>query len=119
MPSTVLVQRPKGEAQLADANQGIRILSVESRISSISLTRGERDPRQLEARPFDFDVELSESARSADTLRLRYSYTIGRPSSGQVCVVSGTALLRFSQFNPTSDFHTLGNDITSEMAVEI
>jgi len=119
MASAVLVQRPREGVQLADDSHEVRIASVESRIVSISLTKVEREARGLESKPFDFDVDLSESARTEDTLSVRYSYTFGRPPSGQVCKVSGTALVRFSQFNPTSDFHTLGNDITSEMAVEI
>jgi len=119
MPSTVLVERPKEEAQLPGGSQGVRIAAVESRICGISLTRAERDAQAIEARPFDFDVDLSESARTEDTLSVRYSYTFGRPATGQVCKVNGTALVRFSQFNPADDFHTLGNDITSEMAVEI
>ncbi|HVB95431.1 MAG TPA: hypothetical protein VND41_02365 [Nitrososphaerales archaeon] len=119
MASAVLVQRPREQAQPADASQGVRILSVESKINSISLTKTDRDVHPLERRPFDFDVDLSESVRTEDTLSVRYSFTFGRPSSGPVCKVSGTALVRFFQFNPTSDFHTLGNDVTNEMAVEI
>jgi hypothetical protein len=117
MPSTVLVERPREEAQLPGGSQGVRIASVESRICGISLSRAERDTQAMDARPFDFDVDLSESARTEDTLSVRYSYTFGRPATGQVCKVNGTALVRFSQFNPADDFHTLGNDITSEMAV--
>jgi hypothetical protein len=119
MPSALLVQRPKEQAQLSEASQEVRVVSVESRIDSISLTKGDRDSKPLEARPFDFDVDMSESARTQDSLSVRYSFTCGRPSSGRACKVSGTALVRFSQFNPTSDFHALGNDITNEMAVAI
>ncbi len=119
MPSALLVQRPKEQAQLGDARQGVRIVSVESRIDSISLSKAERDIRLIESRPFDFDVDMSELSRSQDRLSVRYCFTFGRPASGRVCKVSGTAVVRFSQFNPTSDFHTLGDDITNEMAVEI
>lgn len=119
MASALLVQRPKEEAQLADAGEGVRIVSVESRIDSISLSKGERDTRLTESRPFDFDVDMSELSRSQDGLSVRYSFTFGRPASGRACKVSGIALVRFSRFNPTTDFQTLGNDVTSEMAVEI
>lgn len=119
MPSAVLVHEPREQALLAKEGVGVRIVSVESRIDSISLSAAERHRQGSEHRPFDFDVAISESARAEDRLSVRYSYTFGRPSSGQVCRVSGTAAVRFSQFNPSRDFHTLGDEITNEMAVEI
>ncbi len=119
MPSALLVQKPTEEAQVAEASLGIRILSVESKIDSICLTAAGGRVIASGPRPFDFDVELSEEARTQDSLSVRYSFTVGRPSSGQVCKVSGKAAVRFSQFNPESDFHTLGNDISNEIAVEI
>jgi hypothetical protein len=119
MPSAVLVHEPREQAQLAKEGAGVRIVSVESRIDSVSLSAAERHRHGSESRPFDFDVAISESARAEDRLSVRYSYTFGRPSSGQVCRVSGTAAVRFSQFDPSRDFHTLGDDITNEMAVEI
>ena len=119
MTSAVLVQEPREGARLANGDLGVRIVSVESSIDSISLSAAERRREGSEPRPFDFDVDLSESARTEDRLSVRYSFTFGRPSSGQVCKVSGTAAVRFSQFNPSRDFHTLGDDITNEMAIEI
>ncbi len=119
MPAAVLVQRPKEQAQVAGAKRGVGIVSVESRIDSISLSKTERDTHSTESRPFDFDVDMSELSRSQDGISVRYSFTFGRPASGRVCKVSGVALVRFSQFNPASDFQTLGSYATSEMAVEI
>ena len=119
MPSTMLVQETREEAQLAERGLGIRIVSVESRIDSISLTTSERKGRALDTRPFEFDADLKESKRTADSLTLKYSFAFGRPSAGQACKVSGKAVVRFSQFNPATDFHTLGNDISNEMTIEI
>lgn len=119
MPSAMLVQKPREEAELANDRDGIRIVSVESRIEAISLCAARGNRRASGSGAFDFDVNLSESARTEESLSVRYSFTFGRPSSGQVCKVSGTAAVRFSQFNPSRDFHTLGNDITNEMAIEI
>jgi len=119
MPSAVLLQEPREEAQLARDDLGVRIVSVESTIDAISLSAPERNRRDSEPRSFDFDVDLSESARTEDHLSVRYSLTFGRPSSGQVCKVSGKAVVCFSGFNPSRDFNALGDDITNEMAVEI
>jgi hypothetical protein len=119
LSSAVLIQSPKEEAQLAKSALGIRIVSVESRIDGIFISTTGRDSRAFGDRPFDFDVDLSESGRAEDSLSVRYAFTFGRPSCGQVCKMSGKALVRFSQFNPGKDFHTLGNDITNEIAVEI
>jgi len=119
MTSSVVVEEPREQALLAKDDLGVRIVSVESRIDSISLSAADRRRQGSEPRPFDFDVDLRESARTEDRLSVRYSFTFGRPSSGQVCKVNGTAAVRFSQFNPSRDFHALGDDITNEMAVEI
>lgn len=118
MSSAVLVQKPREAGELANEGVGIRIVSVESRIEGISLSAAGGKKQTSGVRAFDFDVDLSESARTEDSLSVRYSFTFGKPS-GQACKVRGTARVRFSQFNPSRDFHTLGNDITNEMAVEI
>jgi hypothetical protein len=119
MPSAVLLQEPREEAQPARDDLSVRIVSVESTIDSISLSAPGRSNPGSEPRPFDFDVDLSESDRTEDHLSVRYSFTFGRPYSGQVCKVSGKASVRFSGFNPSRDFHALGDDITNEMAVDI
>jgi hypothetical protein len=118
MSSAALVQKPREVGGEANEGVGIRIVSVESRIEGISLSAAGGSRHASGTRAFDFDVSLSESARTEDTLSVRYLFTFGKPS-GQACKVRGTALVRFSQFNPSRDFHTLGNDITNEMAVEI
>lgn len=118
MPSALLVE-PRMEAQLAEPSLGIEIASVESRIDKIYLSAPGGAIRTAGASPFEFDVELSESGRTEGSLSVRYSYSFGRPSSGQVCKISGKAVVRFSQINPGRDFHTLGNDISNHMAVEI
>lgn len=119
MPSAILVQKPREEGERSEAGQGIRIVSVESRIDSISLTKAGGDQKAPGGRPFDFDVDMHESVRTEDTLSVKYAFTFGRPSSGQVCKITGGALVRFSQFKPDRDFYSLGNDISNEIAVEI
>jgi len=119
MPPAVLVQEPREEPQQPKPGLGIRIVSVESRIVGISLTSAGKKGQTPGTRAFDFDVEMSESARTEDSLSVRYSFTLGRPASAQVCKVSGVAVVRFSQFNPGRDFYTLGNDIASDIALEI
>jgi hypothetical protein len=119
MPSAVLIQSQKDEARLDKTDLGTRIVSVVTRIDGISISTAGRVSRASGDGPFDFDVDLSESGRSQDSLSVNYAFTFGRPSCGQVCKINGKAVVRFSQFNPGKDFHTLGNEITSEMAVEI
>jgi len=119
MPSALLVHERRGETQLAEPSLGIGIASVESRIDKIYLSAAGGAFRAPGASPFEFDVELSESGRTEGSLSVRYSYAFGRPSCGQVCKISGKAVVRFSQINPERDFHTLGNDISNLMAVEI
>lgn len=119
MPSALLVQKPREDAELEGTSLGIRILSVESAIEGISLSNSCGAPREVGASQFDFDVDMSESSRTQDSLNVRYAFAFGKASSGQACKVRGTAVVRFSQFNPQGDFHTLGNDISNDMAVEI
>lgn len=114
MTTAMLVQEEK-----AKAGPGVQVVSVDSTIDGISLCRPARDARSSEARPFDFDVELSESAWSEDTFSVRYRFRFGVPASGQACKVSGRAVVRFSQYNPVEDLQTLGSDVTNEMVVEI
>jgi hypothetical protein len=118
VPSAVLVQE-RTEAKLEDAGLGVRIVSVESTVDSISVSAGEGRKRGWGSGPFVFDVHLSEESRTDDRLSLRYSFTFAKPSSGQACKVSGRAAVRFSRFNPSRDFNALGHDITNEMTVEI
>jgi hypothetical protein len=119
MSSAVLIQRPKEEGQLARTTAGVRIVSVDSRIDDVSISSAARGGRSPGDGPFEFDADLSETGRTEDSLSVHYAFTFGRPSCGQVCKMSGRAVVRFSEFNPGSDFHTLGNDVTNEMAVEI
>jgi hypothetical protein len=119
MPSVIQIQRPREEARLADREQGIRLASIQSRIDSISLAKAGGKNDASRNSPFDFDVELDEVSRTSDSLRVKYAFTFGIASSGQICKVGGVAVLCFSGFDPEADFHSLGNDITNEMAVEI
>lgn len=118
MPSALLLQKPREEVQLPEASLEFGIASVESRVDNISLSLS-GGARAHGTGPFEFDVELSESGRTLDTLSFRYSYTIGRPSCGQVCKISGKAVVRLSQFNVGRDFQTLGDEMTNHMVVEI
>jgi hypothetical protein len=115
----MLVERPKGQALFGATDLGVRIVSVDSRIDNISLTKAPGFTKKHTGREFDFDVDLEEASRTVDSLCVRYTFRFGKPLSGQTCRVSGKAVLRFSRFNPEADFHTLGNDISNEMAVEI
>ncbi len=117
--SALSLQEAREEARPAEPNAGIRIASVESTIDDISLKSAVVVRRNSTAGPFDFEFNLSESGWTDDSLSVRYSFTFGRPSSGQACRVGGKAVVRFSQFNPRRDFRILGDDITNEMAVEI
>jgi len=94
-------------------------LSVESRIDRISLSDAGGKKHSPRNTHFDFDVDLDESSRTADSLNVKYAFKFGKASSGSTCNVSGVAVLHFSHFNPEADFHSLGNDITNEMAIEI
>jgi hypothetical protein len=118
MTSAVLVQEQAPKVR-AEASQGVRILSVDAKIDGISLSKADRQPQGKDSKPFDFDVELSETAWTQDSLNLRYRFTFGVPSSGQVCRVGGSADVRFSQFNPDEDLQALGQDVANEMVVEI
>lgn len=116
--SQVLVPSQKQEQAFAPVStRGIQIL--ESRIDSISLSRGSLDASVLRGRPFDFDVQLSEKGRTGNSLRVRYAFSFGRPSAGQVCKIIGEAVVRFAQFDADKDLQYLGTDITNELAVEI
>ena len=96
--SQVLVPSQKQEQAFAPVStRGIQIL--ESRIDSISLSRGSLDASVLRGRPFDFDVQLSEKGRTGNSLRVRYAFSFGRPSAGQVCKIIGEAVVRFAQFD--------------------
>ncbi len=119
MPSAILVQTPREDAELATPSLGVRILAVESAIQEISLTNSGGTTKERSAGQFDFDVDMSESSRTEDSLNVRYAFSFGKPSSGQLCKVRGSAVVRFLRFNPKNDFHALGNDISNEMAVEI
>ncbi len=118
MPSQMLIHEPREEALPAASTERIQIVSVESRIDSISLSKV-GPVRTPEASSFDFDVDLNERGRTGGSLCLGYSFSFGKPSSGQICKISGEAVVRFSQFSTEKDFHYLSNDMTNGMAVEI
>ena len=117
MPSQVLVQTQRDEGLPAASTRGIEIL--ESRIDSLTLYRAQTESLALKAKPFDFDVDLKEKGREGDSLRVAYSFRFGKPSSGQICKVSGEAVVRLSRFDSDKSLQYLGDDITNEMAVEI
>jgi hypothetical protein len=119
MTAQVLIREERRDSQLTEPSGEFRILSVDSRIDRIYLSNAGVDPKASKSKPFEFDVDLSESGRTRDSLSVRYSYTFGRPMGGQVCKISGKAVVRFSSFTPGKDFHTLGSEITNEIAVQI
>src|SRR5579863_3354022 len=119
MTLQVAVEKPTHDGEDGNANLGIHIVSLETTIDSISLMKAGRDVKPSAEHPFEFDVDLDESKRTSDSLSVRYSFTFGRPSTGQVCRVSGGAVVRFNRFNPSGGFQSLGDDLTNEIVVAI
>ncbi len=117
MPSQALVQERRTEEVLL-ALPGITIV-VDSRIENISLCNTGKCTQEESTRPFDFDVDLTELSRNRDGIRVGFSFSFGRPSSGQACKVAGEAVVRFSRFNLEHGFQYLGDDLANEIAVEI
>jgi hypothetical protein len=117
--SQILVQKPRQDGEDGNADPGIRIVSVQTTIDSISLMKAGRDVKPSVKHPFEFDVDIDESARTKDSLSVRYSFTFGRPSAGQVCKVGGGAVVRFTRFNPSGEFQSLGEELTHEIVVAI
>ncbi len=119
MSSQILVQERRNKEAPIAARAGNQILSVESRIDNIFPSNTGMCPRGSLAGPFDFDVNLTERGRTGDSMRVGFSFSFGRPSTGQVCKFNGEAIVNFSRFNPERGFQYLGDDLTNEMAVEI
>ncbi len=117
MPSQVLIQKPIDDSQPTISAGGIQIL--ETRIDSISIRKAGTEAKALKGRPFDFEVSMNEKSRKGDTLRVVYSFSFGRQASGQICKMSGEALVRFTQFGSEKDYNYLGGDITNDLAIEI
>jgi hypothetical protein len=117
MSAQMLVQRQNEEAQASVSVAGIQIL--ETRINSMSISRARTGGAALKGKPFDFEVNLNEMSRSGDKLLVGYSFSFGKLSSGQVCKMSGQALVRFTQFGSEKDYNYLGEEITNDLAVEI
>lgn len=117
MPSAVLVERPNEQAEEPENGLAIRIVSVESRIDSVSLARAGDDPRRP-GEAFGFDVSMTETGRTKDGLSVKYWFAFGR-ATGQNCRVSGRAAFRFSRLGVHSDLHALGSEIDNDMAVAI
>ena len=119
MASQILVQKPIQDGEDGKAGLAIQIVSVQTTIDSISLMKAGREVKPSTKHPFEFDVDIDESARTKDSLSVRYSFTFGRPSAGQVCKVSGGAVVRFTRFNPSGEFQSLGEELTNEIVVAI
>jgi hypothetical protein len=117
--SQVLVQIPQQDGEDGKEGLGIRILSVETTIDSISLMKAGREVKQSAKHPFEFDVDIDESARTKDSLSVKYSFAFGRQSAGQVCRVKGGAVVRFTRFSPSGEFQSLGEELTNEIVVAI
>jgi hypothetical protein len=117
--SQILVQKPKQEGEDGKEGLAIHIVSVQTTIDSISLSKAGRNVNQSVKHPFEFDVDIDESARTQDSLSVRYAFAFGRPSVGQVCKVRGGAVVRFTHFNPSAEFQSLGEELTNEIVVAI
>jgi hypothetical protein len=117
--SQILVQKPRQDGEDGKEDLAIHIVSVQTTIDSISLMKAGREVKQSVKHPFEFDVDIDESARTKDSLSVKYSFTFGRQSAGQVCKVSGGAVVRFTRFNPSGEFQSLGEELTNEIVVAI
>lgn len=115
MTTAVLLQEGQDDAQ----GNPVRILSVDSKVTGISLSRAAEAEKPDKNQGFDFSVDLDEQARTGDTLRIRYSLMFGKHGDTQVCRVDGEADVRFSHFDRQTDMRMLGDDLTNEMVVEI
>jgi hypothetical protein len=113
-----MLQKPK-DGEDVKAGLGIDVVSVQTTIDNISLIKAGRDVKTSAKHPFEFDVDLDESGRTKDSLSVRYAFTFGRPSAGQVCKISGAAVVKFAGFNPSREFQGLGDDLTNEIVVAI
>lgn len=110
MPSAVLLQRTR------EAQEEARVVSASPRIDGISIVRSREGSRG--AGRFSFEAEIVETGRSEDGMSVRYNFSFGT-AYGQACTVRGTAEVRFSRFDPSTDFRYLGDDVANEIAVEI
>jgi hypothetical protein len=117
--SQIVVQTPKQDGEDGKEGLGIHMTSVETTIDSISLMKAGREVKGSAKHAFEFDVDIDESARTKDSLSVRYSFTFGRPLAGQVCKVRGGAVVRFTHFNPSGEFQSLGEELTNEIVVAI
>ena len=111
--SSALLLRERQEART------VRIASVESKVTAISVSRPAEVGRSDNNQGFDFTVDLDEQARTRDSMSVRFSLAFGKRGNGQTCHVHGVALVRFSQPSLETDFGTLGEDTTNQMVVEI
>jgi hypothetical protein len=119
MTSQIVLQEQRKNGEDVKAGLGIDIVSVQTTIHNISLMKAGREIKGLAKHPFEFDVDLDESGRTKDSLSVRYAFTFGRPSAGQVCRISGGAVVKFARFNPSREFQVLGDDLTNEIVVAI
>jgi hypothetical protein len=117
--SQIQVQKQIEKTEDGKADLGIQIVSLQTTIDKISLMKAGREVKPGVKHPFEFDVDIDESARTKDSLSVRYSFTFGRPSAGQVCRISGGAVVKFSRFNPSGEFQSLGEELTHEIVVAI
>lgn len=118
MSATVLVKALEEEAKLEGPVQGVRIVSVSSKIDNLMVI-GSRVGSGRSGGQFEFEVGMTETARSKDSLSMNFALKFGKSSTGQVSTVKGRAVLKFANFNPDTDLTSLGGDIDNEMAIEI
>lgn len=117
MSSTIQVQRTRGAEPQPAGIEGARLL-VESTVDRISLVRSEGATRSPRAK-FDFDIDMTESGRAGDILRVRYSFLFKRLAAGEFCSVSGRAALRLAGYGADTDLSQLDGDTINMIAVEI
>lgn len=119
MSSTILVQRAKEEALLAIPQTEDRRVSIETTMDHISLNKPCGSPLGKKAGQFEFDVTLTESIQTAESLKVKYMLMLKRTAIGETCNVSGQAVLRFSGFGRDIELTSLGEEMMNEIAVEI
>lgn len=116
--SAVLVQEAEVEQKLEGPVNGVRILEVSSRIDKLAMVASKNGVGRS-ANPFDFEMGMTETGRTRDSLSLNFAFSFGKSSTGQSCSMAGSAVLRFANFSPDGDLSSLGSDIDNEMAIEI
>ncbi len=117
--STVTVQKTDDQNLVVRQDGALRIVNVVTRIDRVSVSSGPETLPRSSAQEFQFDVNMTESRRSKDSIKIEFNFTFGKQSTGQVCRIAGGAAFQFSQSVEDLDFSRLGEELENEMALGI